>query len=285
MADAEAVFNEHRKLLFTLAYDLLGSVSDAEDVVQDTWLRWSRVDQAGVDNPRSYLTRIAVRRALDRLRALRSLREDYVGPWLPEPLVTEEEDPVVSAESVTVGLLVVLETLSPLERAVFVLREAFGFEHAEIARILDRSPTAVRQLTHRAREHVQARRPRFAADPRLAQAAAERFVAAALGGSLTELMEVLAPDVTLWNDGGGRVRAALRPVHGPDKVARLLARVGPRYTGLEVRWLDAAREPMCLIVSADGVKAALTFELDPAGRIRQIYGLVNPEKLRHLLAG
>ncbi|MFI7441029.1 RNA polymerase sigma factor SigJ [Nonomuraea indica] len=282
MDDAQAVFETHRKLLFTLAYDMLGSVADAEDVVQDTWLRWVRVDLEQVRSPRSYLVRIAVRCSLERLRSLRAAREEYVGPWLPEPPAPDAGDPVADAESVTTGLLVVLETLSPLERAAFVLREAFGFEHAEIGRILDRSPAAVRQLTHRAREHVHARRPRFTADPAQARKVAERFVAAALGGSLAELIEVLAPDVTLLNDGGGRVRAALRPVSGAAKVGRLLARVGPRYADLRVRWLPGD-VPACLLVAGDGVRAALTLEPDASGtRIQQVYGLVNPDKLAHL---
>jgi RNA polymerase sigma-70 factor (ECF subfamily) len=274
----EDVFREHRKLLFTLAYDMLGSVADAEDVVQDTWLRWSRVDRAELDNPRAYLVRIAVRRSLDRLRALRTARESYVGPWLPEPLVGAE-DPVSRADGISMGLLVVLETLSPRERAAFVLREAFGFEHAEIARILDRTPAAARQLTHRARAHVQARRPRFQADPGQARQAAERFVAAALGGSLADLMDVLAPDVTLWNDGGGQVRAALRPIRGAAKVARLMARLGPRWTALEVRWAGAT----FLLMAHGEVRAALTIEPDASGaRVQAVYALVNPDKLPEL---
>ncbi|MFI6594703.1 RNA polymerase sigma factor SigJ [Nonomuraea sp. NPDC050536] len=281
----ERVFGEHRNLLFTLAYDMLGSVADAEDVVQDTWLRWAGVDQARVENPRAYLVRIAVRRSLERLRSLRSAREDYVGPWLPEPLVTSP-DHVLDADNVTTGLLVVLETRTPLERAAFVLREAFGYEHAEIARILDRSPAAVRQLTHRAREHVQARRPRFAADPRQARLAAERFVAAALGGSLSELIKALAPDVTLWNDGGGQVRAALRPVRGADKVARLFARIGPRYAGLEPRWVSTGAAPTCLFLADGVVRVALTMEPDATGtRVREVYGLINPDKLTHVPYG
>ncbi|MFD1542463.1 RNA polymerase sigma factor SigJ [Nonomuraea guangzhouensis] len=282
VADAEAVFWEHRNLLFTLAYDMLGSVADAEDVVQDTWLRWAGVDLVRVDNPRAYLVRIAVRRALERLRGLRAAREDYPGPWLPEPLVTPDY-PVTAAENVTTGLLVVLETLSPLERAAFVLREAFGFEHAEIARILDRTPAAARQLARRAREHVQARRPRYPADPQVAREVAERFVAAMAGGSLADLLAVLSPDVIMWNDGGGRVRASLRPIYGADRVARVLTGIVPRYAGLDVRWVETAVSPTFLLLDGGEVRVAVTVEPDETGiRVGGVYGLVNPDKLSHL---
>ncbi|MFC6543965.1 sigma-70 family RNA polymerase sigma factor [Nonomuraea salmonea] len=194
MAAADTTFNQHRNLLFTLVYEILGSVHDAEDVVQETWLAWATVEADQIEHPKAYLVRIAVRQALARSRRLRAAREDYVGPWLPEPLLTAADpaEAAFQAEELTFGLLVVLETLSPLERAAFVLREGFGYEHAEIARLLERSPAAARQLIHRAREHVQARRPRFPADPDLARQAAERFLAATLGGHLGDLMDVLA---------------------------------------------------------------------------------------------
>ncbi|MEV0698739.1 RNA polymerase sigma factor SigJ [Saccharopolyspora sp. NPDC050389] len=283
---AVAVFAAHRKLLFTAAYDILGSVADAEDVVQDTWLRWEKVDHARVEHPRTYLMRIAVHRAVDQLRKARRLREDYIGPWLPEPLLTEQDaaDRVERQGGVALGLLVVLETLSPLERAAFVLREAFAFEYAEIAGILGKSPAAVRQLVHRARGHVHARRPRFTADHAAAQTAAERFVDAAIGGSLAELMDdVLAPEVTLWNDGGGRVRAALRPVHGADKVARLMAAIGPLYAEHEIRWARLSGTPTALLFADGTLVAVVTIETDPSGkRVRDIYGMANPDKLVHL---
>ncbi|GAA0966092.1 RNA polymerase sigma factor SigJ [Actinocorallia populi] len=289
MAAADTTFNQHRNLLFTLAYEILGSVHDAEDVVQESWLAWSSVEADRIEHPKAYLVRIAVRQALARSRRLRAAREDYVGPWLPEPLLTEadptEADPaeaVSRAEELTFGLLVVLETLSPLERAAFVLREGFGYEHAEIARVLERSPAAARQLIHRAREHVQARRPRFPADPDLARQAAERFLAATLGGHLGDLMDVLAPDVTLWTDGGGAVRAALRPVSGAAKVARLLAKLGPRYGHLRTRWLPGS-QPTALLTAEDELLAVLVLDLDAVtARARHIYGIVNPEKLTHL---
>ncbi|WP_433003486.1 RNA polymerase sigma factor SigJ [Kribbella sp. CA-294648] len=280
-----AVFAANHNLLFAAAYDILGSVTDAEDVVQEAWLRWEKVDLAAIDHPRAYLMRIVVHRAVDELRKVRRLREEYVGPWLPEPLWSEDTADTLEERrgGVALGLLVVLETLSPLERAAFVLKEAFDFEYDEIAGILDRTPAAVRQLVHRARGHVHARRPRFTADRRDALVAAERFVNAAVGGSLTDLLDVLAPDVTLWNDGGGRARAALRPIHGATKVARLLAAVGPQYAGCEIRWSLPGGTPTALIFTGDQVVAVLTVEADSSGgRVRAIYGMANPDKLTHL---
>ncbi|NYI97107.1 RNA polymerase sigma-70 factor (ECF subfamily) [Streptomonospora nanhaiensis] len=286
--DERSAFHRHRGLVFTLAYDILGTVADAEDVVQETWLRWAGVDPAGVDNPRAYIARVATRLAVDRLRRLqRLLREDYVGPWLPEPLVepADPADGIARAEAVTFGLLVVLRTLSPLERAAFVLREAFGFEHAEIARVLDRSPEAVRQLVHRARRHVQERRPRFEADRHAARAVAERFVAAAVGGDLAELLTALAPDVVLWNDGGGRAPAALRPVRGSDKVARLLAAVGPDFAGFTPVWIPSGGGPTVVLIAEDGPRAVVAVETDPSGRfVQAVHALANPDKLRHVNA-
>ncbi|ONI81302.1 hypothetical protein ALI144C_22550 [Actinosynnema sp. ALI-1.44] len=282
---AVAAFNEYRNLLFTAAYDILGSVSDAEDVVQDTWLRWEKVDHAKVEHPRIYMMRITVHRAVDQLRKARRSRVDYVGPWLPEPLVTEQDaaDRLERQGGVALGLLVVLETLSPLERAAFVLREAFAFEYAEIAGMLDKSPAAVRQLVHRARGHVHARRPRFVADHENARIAAERFVNAAIGGSLSDLLDVLAPDATLWNDGGGRVRAALRPVHGAAKVAHLMAAVGPRFSDHEIRWVHSGGTPTALLSTGGMPAVVVTVETDPSGKwVRDIYGMANPDKLAHL---
>lgn len=284
MGIMDNTFEQHRNLLFTLAYDILGSVHDAEDVVQETWLAWAAVEVGRLDHPRAYLARIAVRQALARARRLRAAREDYVGPWLPAPLLTgpDPSETTARAEELTFGLLVVLETLSPLERAAFVLREGFGYEHTEIARILERTPAAARQLVHRAREHVQARRPRFPADSGLARRAAERFLAAALGGDLGDLMEVLAPDAVLWTDGGGAVRAALRPVTGAAKVARLLATIGPRYGHLSARWLPG-NQPTALLLADGELRAVLVLELDAdTARARNVYGIVNPGKLTHL---
>ncbi|MDN5855162.1 MAG: RNA polymerase sigma factor SigJ, partial [Actinomycetia bacterium] len=223
-AQTEA-FTEHRQTLFQVAYRMLGSVADTEDVLQEVWLAWASSARDDVENSRAYLVRTTVNESLRRLGRAYRRREAYVGPWLPEPLIEAEpdaSDPAVRADDVSMALLVVLETLAPLERAVFILRETFGYDYAEIARILDRTPAAVRQLAHRAREHVRERRPRFDADPGVRKEATRRFLAAALGGDLDSLLETLAPDVTLWTDGGGVVRAALQVISGRDKVARLI---------------------------------------------------------------
>ncbi|WP_245607167.1 RNA polymerase sigma factor SigJ [Pseudonocardia spinosispora] len=284
-ADPAALFAEYRNLLFTVAYDMLGGVGDAEDVVQDTWLRWSAVDHTTVTAPRAYLVRIATRLALDRLRALRRSREEYVGPWLPEPL-WDGPDPgerLVEHEGVAVGMLVVLETLSPLERTAFVLHEVFGFSHSEIAEILQRSPAAVRQLVHRSREHVRARRPRFDVDQDTARTVARRFVDAAVSGDVAELLDVLAPDVVLHNDGGGILRTALRPVVGADNLARLFTHVGPAYEWGEFHWGTQGGVPTVFAVKDGVVWAAASIETDPTGRrVTAVYGTVNPAKLRHL---
>ncbi|MFC7626094.1 RNA polymerase sigma factor SigJ [Microlunatus sp. GCM10028923] len=277
----EDEFAEYRRLLFTVAYDLLGTVSDAEDVVQDAWLLWQRADRSAVVNPRAYLVRIVVNRSLERHRQVARAREEYVGPWLPEPLWTTEDvaDRVTDAEDLATGMLVVLETLSPLERAAFVLHDVFGFDHPEVAEILDRSPSAVRQLVHRARDHVRERRPRFRAEPEAARQAADRLMQAATGGSLEGLLEVLAPDVVLYLDGGGAIRSALRPIIGAEKVARLLGAIGPGLPAFDLVWDAGTRRA---IGYAGGVPlTALGLDLVD-GRVTGIYGVLNPDKLKHL---
>ncbi|MBC6461747.1 RNA polymerase sigma-70 factor [Actinomadura sp. HBU206391] len=288
------VFEEHRNLLFAVAYRMLGAVADAEDVVQDAWLKWSSADRSDVAAPKSYLVRIATNLALDRLRSARVQRESYVGPWLPEPLLTTPDvaEDVELAESVSMAMLIVLETLSPLERAVFVLREVFGFPHGEIAQALDRSESSVRQLGHRAREHVQARRPRFEAGRDERRQITERFFAAALGGDLNELMEVLAPDVTLWTDGGGKVRAALRTITGAEKVARWFVAVadGRPYAGvalIDIRFEPAEINgvPGIVIKGPDGPIGTLTVDVAADGRAQAIHLVANPDKLRPIAEG
>jgi RNA polymerase sigma-70 factor (ECF subfamily) len=285
-------FEEHRGLLFAVAYRMLGTAADAEDAVQDAWLRWSAVDRTGIADPKAYLVRITANVALDRLRSLRSRRETYVGPWLPEPMLTAPdvaEDAELS-ESVSMAMLVVLETLSPLERAVFVLKEAFGFPYAEIAEALDRSESSVRQLGVRARRHVEARRPRFAAGGAERRAATERFLDAVLGGDINRLMEVLAPDVTLWTDGGGKVRAARRVIEGDRKVARWLAGVVGRPHGVDPAELRHCRvhingEPALVVHGPDGPLTTVTADVDAAGRARSVHFVVNPDKLAAVTAG
>src|SRR5215204_5926540 len=222
--DPARVFDEHRGLLISVAYRVLGSVTDAEDAVQEAWLRWSGVDHSGVDNPRAFLVRVTTRLAIDRLRRAKARRESYVGPWLPEPILTRQDpaEDAAMAESVSMAMLVVLETLSPLERAVFVLREAFGMPHAEIAEVLGRKEEAVRQLARRARAHVRERRSRFDADQTEQRRVTERFLEAATGGDLEALMAVLSPGVELVADGGGKAPAPLRPLHGSEEVGRFL---------------------------------------------------------------
>ncbi|WP_242613997.1 RNA polymerase sigma factor SigJ [Actinomadura roseirufa] len=296
MPEATEVFADHRELLFSVVYNLLGSVADTEDVLQDTWLAWAgraeAEDAAEIQNPRAYLVRIAVNAALARQAVISKRRETYVGPWLPEPLVADEpsgtEEAAERTEAVSMALLVVLETLTPLERAVFVLHEVFGYAHTEIAGILDRSPSAVRQLAHRAREHVHARRPRYQADPRVQREVTERFLTAALGGDLEGLLALLAPDVQLWTDGGGKARgtAALRPVHGRDDVARVIANTAGRHGGitrLDIRYRTVNGDPSALLFDEDAPFAVMVLDLAPEGdRIAGIYTVSNPDKLVHI---
>jgi RNA polymerase sigma factor (sigma-70 family) len=274
------VFVEHRELLFSIVYSMLGSVADTEDVLQETWLSWS--GRSGIENPRAYLVRIAVNAALARRTSINKRKEEYYGPWLPEPVVAAPSvDPVERAEAVSLALLVVLETLTPLERAVFVLHEVFGYAHTEIAEILDRSPAAIRQHAHRAREHVQARRPRFQADPQVRQQVTERFISAVVGGDLNALMDVLAPDVTMWADGGGKARAAgLHPVQGRDKIARLIIGDADRrpIPALNVQYRTVNGDPSALLLSGDTPFAVIVLDLD-GDQITGIYAVTNPDKL------
>ncbi|MGC5311386.1 RNA polymerase sigma-70 factor [Micromonospora zamorensis] len=289
----QRVYNEHRNLLFSVAYRILGTAADAEDVVQDAWIKWSAADRAQVADPRAYLTRIVSNLAMDRLRSTRHKRETYVGPWLPEPILTtgDTADAVTTAESVSMAMLVVLETLSPLERAVFVLKEVFDLSHAEIAEAVDRSEAAVRQAAHRAREHVRARRPRFVADRSRQHEVTRRFFAAATGGDINALMELLSPDVTLWTDGGGKVRQAMRPVVGAQTVAAWFAAIGTvTYQGVEPADMSAEMVEinggLGMVFRGPGrVVATVTVEVDAGGRIIAIHNVANPHKLRAIADG
>lgn len=279
---ATALFVEHRNLLFTIAYELLGSASDAEDVVQETWLRWSGVDLDEVRDPRAYLARIVTRQGLNRLRTLKRQRESYVGPWLPEPLLTAPDvaDDAELADSVSFAMLVVLETLSPLERAVFVLREIFGFEYDEIAAATERSPGAVRQVASRARRHVQERRTRVVRPPDH-EAVVSVFLAAAASGDVGPLLDVLAPDVVLVSDGGGLKKAALRPINGADKVARFLRGVVPDDGSASAEAACVNGTPALKIFVGGVLDSVATVALLD-GRIAAIYIVRNPEKLGHV---
>jgi RNA polymerase sigma-70 factor (ECF subfamily) len=293
-----AAFARERPLLVGVAYRMLGSVNDAEDVVQEAWLRWARVDTDAVVDPRAFLVRTVTRLAIDRLRRVKARRETYVGPWLPEPLLTGPDamtapvaDPAADvdrAESVSMAMLVVLETLSPLERSVFVLHEAFGYPYADIGEILGRSPATVRQLAHRAREHVQARRPRFETDAAKRRAATERFLQASVGGDLSELLELLAPDATLWADGGGKAKAPRRPIVGRDKIARFFVGISGEIIppGGSVLITEVNGGPAAVLYTAAGPLAMAMVELDPdSSRITVIRLIGNPDKMAGLEAG
>ncbi|MFJ9130131.1 RNA polymerase sigma factor SigJ [Streptomyces sp. NPDC102340] len=280
-------FEEHRSVLMGVAYRMLGRVADAEDVVQDAWLRWSRADRADVREPRAYLVRITTRLAIDRLRQAQTRRESYVGPWLPEPLVTDfgptvpdTAEQAVLADSVSLAVLVVLESLSPLERAVFVLREAFGLSYAEIAGTLERGEAAVRQLAARARKHVDERRPRFDVDPVQQRDLTERFLAAATEGDLDGLMAMLAPDAQLVGDSGGKSRAPLRVIESADKVGRFVqgaVRQGGAE-GFELHLVEF-NGTLGVLVTVNGKPDAVLQLGLGEGRIQQIYIVRNPDKL------
>ncbi|MFC1439671.1 RNA polymerase sigma-70 factor [Streptacidiphilus sp. N1-10] len=278
---ATQAFVAHRNLLFTVAYEMLGSATDAEDVLQETWLRWVGVDPGTVRDRRAYLVRIVTRQALDRLRALGRRKESYVGPWLPEPLLTAPDvaDDVELAESVSMAMLLVLETLAPTERAVFVLREVFDLDYDEIAEAVAKTPAAVRQIAHRARTHVAARRPRGTASPAETRAVVQAFRQAVETGDLQRLLDILAPDVVALSDGGGVRQALLRPVVGAGKVARLVTLGWYRPHGRRsVEPIQLNGSP-ALLVRLDGeVDGVLAVRIEN-GRITGLYGVRNPEKL------
>ncbi|WP_405773922.1 RNA polymerase sigma-70 factor [Streptomyces sp. NBC_00859] len=277
-------FVVHRSLLFTVAYEMLGSAADAEDVLQESWLRWADVDHAQVRDPRAYLVRIVTRQALNRLRTLSRSREEYLGEWLPEPLLTSPDvaEDVELAESVSIAMLTVLETLAPMERAVFVLREVFDVPYGEIAEVTGKSAASVRQIARRARVHVAARRPRVQVSRSEQQAVVERFLLALRTGQLRELVEVMAPDVVLIADGGGLAPAALTPVHGAELVARVLARADRTETApLEATavWLNGA--PAGRIEIAGELATALSLVVEN-GQVTRVYLVRNPQKLTRL---
>jgi len=283
--DPSGPFVEHRSLLFTVAYEILGSAADAEDVVQETWLRWSartdESDPAEIRDPRAYLVRIATRQSLNRLRTQQRRRETYVGPWLPEPLLTTPDvaEDVELADSVSTAVLMVLETLGPTERAVFVLREVFDVPYEEISEAVDKTPAAVRQIAHRARSHVQARRPRQDVTAAERDRVLERFLAAGATGDLQSLMDVLAPDVVLITDGGGHKKAALRPIHGRDKALRFLVAVSQGPMTGEVLTVNGGP---ALALRLDGeLDTVATFRIED-GVVTALYLVRNPEKLRRL---
>jgi RNA polymerase sigma-70 factor (TIGR02957 family) len=274
-------FVQHRSLLFTVAYEMLGSAADAEDAVQETWLRWAGVDQAQVHDPRAYLVKIVTRQALNRLRSASRRREEYVGEWLPEPLLTSPDvaEDVELAENVSIAMLTVLETLGPAERAVFVLHEVFETPYDEIAEAVGKTQAAVRQIARRAREHVAARQPRMRVDRAQQQAAVDKFMAALSTGDLQALVDVLAPDVVLISDGGGVVPAARRPITGAKKVLSVLSHaLETRGFAVTAAWLNGMPGARVMF---GGTPAAVSLVVED-GLITRIYAMGNPHKLAWL---
>ncbi|GAA4540033.1 RNA polymerase sigma-70 factor [Mycobacterium paraffinicum] len=278
-------FTVLRPLLFTIAYEMLGSATEADDVLQDSYLRWAAVDLSTVRDTKSYLAQLVTRQALNALRADARRREDYVGPWLPEPLLLDEQDPatdVVLAESISMAMLVLLETLSPDERAVFVLREVFGFDYGEIAEAVGKPAPTVRQVAHRAREHVRARRKRFdATDPQRNEQITTQFLATAASGDVETLMTMLAPDATWTADSGGKVSAARRPVVGADRVARAIVGLIRKATELaefRVDMVTCNSAPAVLLYLGDHLEGVITLEIAD-DKITNFYVTRNPDKL------
>ncbi|TFV68305.1 UNVERIFIED_ORG: RNA polymerase sigma-70 factor [Bacillus sp. AZ43] len=276
-------FLAHRSLLFTVAYEMLGSAADADDVVQETWLRWADVDRSTVRDPRAYLVRIVTRQSLNRLRTLARRREDYVGEWLPEPLLTSPDiaEDVELAESVSIAMLTVLETLGPTERAVLVLHEVFDVPFDEIATAVGKSTAAVRQIAHRAREHVAARRPRMEVSRTEQQRVVERFLAALTGGDVQGLLDVLAPDVVVVADGGGLAPAALRPFTGRARVANALSRFAELVPTVPITTPLVNGAVAARIDPGGEFDTAITFVVED-GRITRMYAMRNPQKLGRL---
>jgi RNA polymerase sigma-70 factor (ECF subfamily) len=276
-------FTALRPLLFTIAYEILGSATESDDVLQESYLRWAEVDLDTVSDTKAYLAQLVTRQSLNALRAAARRREEYVGPWLPEPvLVDDASADLVLAESVSMAMMVVLETLTPDERAIFVLREVFGFSHDEIAAAVGRSPAAVRQMAHRAREHVQARRKRFDhVDATVGEQITAQFFTTAATGDMAALIELLAPDVVWTADSAGKVSAARRPVTGADKVARLvlgLMRGAAERAEARVDLATYNNAPALVLYLGEQLEGVITVEITD-GKISHFYAMRNPDKL------
>ncbi len=277
---ATEAFVTHRNLLFTVAYEMLGSAADAEDVLQETWLRWAGVDLDSIREHRAYLVRITTRQALARLRTLGRRKESYVGPWLPEPLLTAPDvaEDIELAESLSMAMLLVLETLTPTERAVFVLRDVFDLDYDEIAEAVEKSPAAVRQIAHRARSHVAARRPRGVASPAETKDALDAFQRAVRTGDLQGLLNILAPDVVFLGDGGGVKQAALQPIVGAEVVAGVLSRIDPAAALVQTQ---VNGYPALVLRLDDQIDTVVAVRIED-GRITGLYAVRNPEKLSRM---
>jgi len=276
-------FSEHRQYLFSVAYRMTGSTSDAEDLVQEAYIRWQQADRAAITAPRAFLTTVVTRLAINYLGSSRMRREEYVGVWLPEPLITSGmTDPAVQHESLTMAFLVLLESLTPLERAVFLLHEIFGYSHAETAEIVERSEEACRQVLSRAKKALQERRPRFTVNNKTAEQLTNQFAEAMRGGNIEALMTMLHSEAVLYSDGGGRTRAAINPIFGKDRVARFLVGVA-RKQGDELKRYGAEinAHPGLLGFHNGTARTAITLDIVD-GQIQTIYIIVNPDKLQKL---
>jgi RNA polymerase sigma factor (sigma-70 family) len=281
------VFEDHRGLLFTVAYQMLGTAADAEDVVQDTWLRWRTADHDTVRDPKRYLIQATTRTAIDQMRRARARREAYIGPWLPEPLITGPHagTRLELTESVSMAMMVVLESLSPLERVVFVLHDVFDMDYAEVAEAVDRSPDAVRQLAHRARGHIADRRPRYSADQLVGTQVTDRFLAACVGGDLVDLLDLLAPDVVMWTDSNGSGEMPRVPLYGPADVVAFFARSLDVYPpGMTYRPAQVNGAPAGVLIVGSQVQAVIVLDLGEDHRITGIRVVRNPEKLSRIEA-
>ncbi len=281
-------FNQHRPLLFAIAYRMLGKVTDAEDMVQETFLRWQQTAQATVKSAKTYLLTIITRLCIDHLRSARMQREQYVGPWLPEPIVTQQTDDPAAllelADSLSMAFLVVLERLSPIERAVFLLREVFEYDYDEIAQMVGKSPANCRQILRRSRQHITAQRPRFPVSHQQQEEITAQFLEASTQGNLQGLLALLAKDVTYWSDGGGQVAAALKPLQGAMKVARFLLAVRSKWVSEAVTYIIDINGQPGIITFVDGcIHSVTTFDIVD-GYIQSVYTVRNPEKLKRIMA-
>jgi RNA polymerase sigma-70 factor (ECF subfamily) len=279
-------FNQHRSLLFAIAYRMLGTVADAEDMVQETFLRWQQTAEATVKSAKTYLSTIITRLCIDHLRSARVQREHYVGPWLPEPLMTQQiDDPATQvelADSLSMAFLVVLERLSPIERAVFLLREVFDYDYDEIAQMVGKSSANCRQILRRSRQHITDQRPRFQVDQQQQEQITIKFLEATNQGNLQDLMSLLAKDVTYWSDGGGRVTAALKPLQGAMKVSRFLLALRSKWLATAVSHLiEVNGQSGLMVILNDRIQSVTTFDV-VNDSIQSIYTVRNPEKLQRI---
>jgi RNA polymerase sigma-70 factor, ECF subfamily len=284
---ATETFERHRSLLFSIAYRMLGSVMEAEDVVQEAFLRWQEASGRGIHAPKSYLSTVVTRLSIDRLRSAKARREEYVGPWLPEPIATGEGSDVADAvaldETLSMAFLVLLESLTPVERAVFLLREVFDYDYAEIASLVGKSEDNCRQISRRARQSVAARRPRFESSPEQEERLMSSFLEACMSGDMEGLLALLSADATLWSDGGGKTRAALNPIHGADRIARFFSGILRKAPpGLVVRRASINGRPGFIGYFENGRPQSFTTFDVAEGSIRAIRLVVNPEKLRNV---